>query len=118
MAEPGLLGWDPGSRILRGSVLLTTARQTLGLSILSSCEWGCDGGTPCALRLTRTHSPTQSQTWAATVQCVHDVMRSIQEDGGRWGGVERRRTSRKGGGVGWGCGDQGLKESSGVQHYF
>lgn len=36
MAEPGLL---PGSRVRLGSVLLTTARHTLGLSILYAGQW-------------------------------------------------------------------------------
>lgn len=89
MAEPGLLGWDPGSRVLLGSVLLTTARHTLGLSILSSGERDVMVGR-CVHTgsLTQTHSPSQSQTWAATEQCVRDVMRSIQEADGRWGGTE------------------------------
>ncbi len=39
MAEPGLLECDPGSRVRLGSVLLTTARHTLGLSILYAGQW-------------------------------------------------------------------------------
>lgn len=37
MAEPGLLGWEDeeGSRVRLGSAVLTTARHTLGLSILA-----------------------------------------------------------------------------------
>lgn len=39
MAEPGRLEWGAGSRVRLGSVLLTTARHTLGLSILRAGQW-------------------------------------------------------------------------------
>ena len=44
MAEPGLLEWGPGSRVRLGSVLLTTARHTLGLSILCAGQWRSTSG--------------------------------------------------------------------------
>lgn len=51
MAEPGLLECGPGSRVRLGSVLLTTARHTLGLSILRLDQEGLEDGTACAHRL-------------------------------------------------------------------
>lgn len=58
MAEPGLLGWDPGSRVRLGSVLLTTARHTLGLSILCAGQWSSAVGWRAHTGLTHIHSPS------------------------------------------------------------
>lgn len=76
MAEPGLLEWDPGSRVRLGSVLLTTARHTLGLSILYAGQWNSMVGwrahtsslTFTLLPLSLALSLSQSQTQAAREQ--------------------------------------------------
>lgn len=65
MAEPGLLEWGPGSRVRLGSVLLTTARHTLGLSILCAGQWRSTWGWRAhtgSLALAVPSSLPQSQT--------------------------------------------------------
>lgn len=88
MAEPGLLEWDPGSRVRLGSVLLTTARHTLGLSILYAGQWDSTVG-----RRAHTQAPSHSLSLSLPVtntglpeSSACDVTRSVQEAGGWWGG--------------------------------
>lgn len=73
MAEPGLLEWEPGSRVRLGSVLLTTARHTLGLSILCAGQWRSTLGWRAhtgSLTFALPSSLSQSQTRAARERWV------------------------------------------------
>ncbi|KAK5894916.1 hypothetical protein CesoFtcFv8_011559 [Champsocephalus esox] len=101
MAEPGLLDWDPGSRARLGSVLLTTARHTLGLSILYAGQWDCVIETACAHGLTHIHSPLSLPVTNTRQResGVCDVTRSVQEAGGWWGGVAADGGGRVEGGL-------------------
>lgn len=78
MAEPGLLEWGPGSRVRLGSVLLTTARHTLGLSILCAGQWRSTWGWRAhtgSLALARTRSALLSPSVTNTsCQRAVDVM--------------------------------------------
>lgn len=89
MAEPGLLEWDPGSRVRLGSVLLTTARHTLGLSILNAGQWNSMVGWRAHTgSLTFTLLPLPpSHKHGLPESSVCDVTRSVQEAGGWWGGT-------------------------------
>ena len=86
MAEPGLLEWDPGSRVRRGSVLLTTARHTLGLSILYSGRRDSMVGRRAHTgSITFTLPLPPSHKHGLLQSSVCDVTRSIQEAGSWWG---------------------------------
>lgn len=82
MAEPGLLEWDPGSRVRLGSVLLTTARHTLGLSILNAGQRDSMVGRRAHTdSLTFTLPLPSSHKHGLPESCACDVTRSIQEAG-------------------------------------
>lgn len=88
MADPGLLEWDPGSRVRLGSVLLTTARHTLGLSILYAGQWDSMVGWRAHTgSLTFTLPLPPSHKHGLPESSVCDVTRSVQEAGVQWGGA-------------------------------
>lgn len=102
MAEPGLLEWDPGSLVLLGSVLLTTARQTLGLSIVYAGQRDSTVGQRAhtgSLTFTLPLPPSHKHELPEGSAC--DVTRSIQEAGSWWGAKGGGADGGRGG-VGWG----------------
>lgn len=114
MAEPGLLEWEPGSRVRLGSVLLTTARHTLGLSILDAGQWDSTVGRRAHTgSLAFTLPLPSSHKHGLPESSVCDVTRSVQEARGWWGGSSDGDGSRRrGGGVGGCFRAQQLKELS------